>query len=35
MPDGDRKILELVAYTQLSPSEVALALHISPNLGFS
>ena len=35
MPDGDRKILELVAYTQLSPSEVALTLHISPNLGFS
>ena len=31
MPDGDRKVLELVAYAQLSPSEAALALHISPN----
>jgi RNA polymerase sigma factor (sigma-70 family) len=31
MPVGDRKVLELVAYAQLSPSEAALALHISPN----
>jgi RNA polymerase sigma factor (sigma-70 family) len=31
MPDGDRKVLELVAYAQLSPSEAALALGISPN----
>jgi RNA polymerase sigma-70 factor, ECF subfamily len=31
MPDGDRKVLELVAYAQLSPSEAALALDISPN----
>jgi RNA polymerase sigma-70 factor, ECF subfamily len=27
----DRKVLELVAYAQLSPSEAALALGISPN----
>jgi RNA polymerase sigma factor (sigma-70 family) len=31
MPDGDRKVLELVAYEQLSPTEAALALGISPN----
>ena len=31
MPAGDRKVLELVAYGQLSPSEAALALGISPN----
>jgi DNA-directed RNA polymerase specialized sigma24 family protein len=28
---GDRKVLELVAYAQLSPTEAALALGISPN----
>jgi len=31
MPAGDRKVLELVAYAQLSPTEAALALGISPN----
>ena len=31
MPVGDRKVLELVAYAQLSPTEAALALGISPN----
>jgi DNA-directed RNA polymerase specialized sigma24 family protein len=31
MSAGDRKVLELVAYAQLSPSEAALALGISPN----
>jgi RNA polymerase sigma-70 factor, ECF subfamily len=31
MPAGDRKVLELVAYAQLSPSEAAVALGISPN----
>ena len=31
MSAGDRKVLELVAYAQLSPSEAALALDISPN----
>jgi RNA polymerase sigma-70 factor (ECF subfamily) len=31
MPVGDRKVLELVAYAQLSPSEAAVALGISPN----
>jgi RNA polymerase sigma-70 factor (ECF subfamily) len=31
MPVGDRKVLELVAYGQLRPSEAALALGISPN----
>ena len=31
MPAGDREVLELVAYAQLSPSEAALALGISPN----
>jgi RNA polymerase sigma factor (sigma-70 family) len=31
VPAGDRKLLELVAYSQLSPSEAALALGISPN----
>ena len=31
MPDGDRKVLELVAYAQVSPSEAAVALGISPN----
>lgn len=31
MPVGDRKVLELVAYAQLSPTEAALALDISPN----
>jgi RNA polymerase sigma factor (sigma-70 family) len=30
MPAGDRKVLELVAYAQLSPTEAALALGISP-----
>ena len=31
MSAGDRKVLELVAYAQLSPTEAALALDISPN----
>jgi RNA polymerase sigma-70 factor, ECF subfamily len=31
MSASDRKVLELVAYAQLSPSEAALALGISPN----
>jgi len=31
IPARDRKVLELVAYAQLSPSEAALALGISPN----
>jgi DNA-directed RNA polymerase specialized sigma24 family protein len=31
MSARDRKVLELVAYAQLSPSEAALALGISPN----
>ena len=31
MPVGDRKVLELVAYGQLRPSEAAVALGISPN----
>jgi RNA polymerase sigma factor (sigma-70 family) len=31
MPVGDRQVLELVAYSQLSPSEAASALGISPN----
>jgi RNA polymerase sigma-70 factor, ECF subfamily len=31
IPARDRKVLELVAYSQLSPSEAALALGISPN----
>jgi RNA polymerase sigma factor (sigma-70 family) len=31
MPVGDRRVLELVAYEQLSPTEAALALGISPN----
>ena len=31
MSAGDRKVLELVAYEQLSPSEAAVALGISPN----
>jgi len=31
MSTGDRKVLELVAYAQLSPTEAALALGISPN----
>ena len=30
MSAGHRKVLELVAYAQLSPSEAALALDISP-----
>jgi RNA polymerase sigma factor (sigma-70 family) len=31
MPVGERRVLELVAYAQLSPTEAALALGISPN----
>jgi RNA polymerase sigma factor (sigma-70 family) len=31
MPVGERKVLELVAYGQLRPSEAAVALGISPN----
>jgi RNA polymerase sigma factor (sigma-70 family) len=31
IPARDRKVLELVAYAQLRPSEAALALGISPN----
>ena len=31
MSAGDRKVLELVAYALLSPSEAAVALDISPN----
>jgi RNA polymerase sigma-70 factor (ECF subfamily) len=31
MSAGDRKVLELVAYEQLSPTEAASALGMSPN----